>query len=585
MIKFKQLFFISSLILIILLTGCGGGQEKARKPSEDFSRGLQLVDDASSSIGYAVAEDGSSVEIVSPFQQEDGRTDLRYLRINSRTEIVINKEIDYDFGIYARTPRIISDGDVIQLIWASRSNTEEGWQLWYARLNKDGDLTTDPIWLSDGSSGIRDFGLITDQKNGALVYWEERRTDHVMLARISDAGMMMESPRLLIDQGTDPSIRIDGSGEYWIAWRNDSVLYFDRLDMFEDLPLTGEELIDLKVNLGNTLEGPVLGLSDQYIYIFWSVLRQTGMLAGTAVTEYLVFPLDSPEELQRENVNIYPDDKERYQPYQGEINLTSLIPPPLENYLSTDYVFSPQTSSGRGPVALSVAANQLNRLDSYIQVAVGIFEDGNQIGYTLATDTTQISQDAMIEVDSNGYFHVIWREGASGEEIFYTSTSPEVKDSLDKVGISDLPTLIFSGGLEALTGILLFPFAFPWMAIGFLIMIVWRLIQNDEDISMPWSIVITTIALVSFQASKLLFLPDILLYVPFSAWLDIPAGLGSVLIYLTPILIFGIGILAAEIRRRKQEDPPSSLSYFLVVVLVDTVITLGIYGVIFLGEY
>jgi hypothetical protein len=449
-----------------------------------------------------VAEDGSSVELVSPFQQEDGRTGLRYLRVNSETEIVVNKELDYDFGFYTRTPRIISDRNVIQLIWASRSNTQEGWQLWYARLNKEGEFITDPVWLSDGSAGIRDFGLISDQENGALVYWEERRTDQVFLARISDAGVIMGSPQLLIDQGTDPSVRLSGSGEYWIAWRNDSVLFYDKLDTAQDLPLAGKQLIDLRVNLGNTLEGPVLGLSDQYVYVFWSILRQTGMLAGTAVTEYLVFPIDSPDQLNRQNVNIYPDDKERYQPYQGEINLSSLIPPPPENYLSTDYVFSPQTSSGSGPVALSVAATQLNRLDSYIQVAVGIFENGNHIGYTLATDTTQISQDAMIEVDSSGFFHVLWREGAAGEEIFYASTSPEVKDSLDKVVISDLPALFFSGGLEALTGILLFPFAFPWMALGFLIMIVWRLIQNDENITMPWSIIITIIALVSFQASK-----------------------------------------------------------------------------------
>ena len=581
---FKQ-NLILILIILVVLSGCVGGQEKARKPSEDFSRGLQLVEDASSSIGYAVAEDGSSVEIVSTFQKDDGRTGLRYLRINSKTEIVVNKELNYDFGIYARTPWIFSDGDVIQLIWASRSNTQEGWQLWYARLNKEGDLTADPIWVSDGSAGIRDYGLISDQQNGAWVYWEERKPERIMITRISGSGQISDSPRVLIEKGSDPSIRIGESGEYWIAWRDDSVLYFDRLDIHQDLPLAGEELIDLKVNLGNTLEGPVLGLSDQYAYVFWSVLRQTGMLAGTAVTEYVAFPVNSPEQLRRQNVSIYPDDKERYQPYQGEFKLSSLIPPPPENYLSTDYVFSPQTSSGPGPVVLSVAATQLNRLDSYIQVAVGIFEDGKLIGYTLATDTTQISQDAVIEVDSNGFFHILWREGAAGEEIFYASTSPEVKDSLDKVVISDLPTLLFSGGLEALTGILLFPFAFPWMALGFLIMIVWRLIQNDENITMPWSIIITIIALVSFQASKLLFLPDILLYVPFSAWLDIPAGVGSVLIYLVPILIFGIGILSAEIRRRKQEDPPSSLSYFLVVVLVDTVITLGIYGVIFLGEY
>jgi len=148
-----------------------------------------------------------------------------------------------------------------------------------------------------------------------------------------------------------------------------------------------------------------------------------------------------------------------------------------------------------------------------------------------------------------------------------------------------MPTLILSGGLEAITGILLFPFAFPWMAVGLLLLIIWRLIQNDEDISQLPSKVLLGVAILSFQASKLLFFPDVLIYVPFSAWVDIPADVGLFLRIAIPLVIFGIGIGIAEWRRKKRTSPPSTLSYYIVVILVDTVLTLAIYGVIFLGEY
>ncbi len=54
---------------------------------------------------------------------------------------------------------------------------------------------------------------------------------------------------------------------------------------------------------------------------------------------------------------------------------------------------------------------------------------------------------------------------------------------------------------------------------------------------------------------------------------------------LVPVTIIGLGILVAEIRRRRNPAPPSSLGYFITVILVDTLLTLSVYGVIFLGEY
>jgi hypothetical protein len=216
---------------------------------------------------------------------------------------------------------------------------------------------------------------------------------------------------------------------------------------------------------------------------------------------------------------------------------------------------------------------------------LAVFEDGVNQGYIFPTRTTQISKLPLSMIDQNGNIHLVWQDGSTGDKVFYTTTLAGAKQRLDRVSLADLPALFLSGGLEAITGILLFPFAFPWMAVGLVILVVWRLMRNDEDVSFRSSQILLLIALLSYQISKLLFLPDILLYVPFSAWIDVPSRTGSVLKVAVPLLILAISLGAAEWRRRKKPSPPSALGYYVLVIIVDTVLTLAIYGVIFLGEY
>jgi hypothetical protein len=327
-------------------------------------------------------------------------------------------------------------------------------------------------------------------------------------------------------------------------------------------------------------------MSSDLVFVFWSILRQTGLEAGTAISEYLVFPPGQPISNQRGLVTIYPVSEDLLQPYQGQLNLSQAVPRPREDYLSTDYIYDPQTNLGFDDTQIvAVVANQNIRLDSYVQIVIGIFEGGEYQGYTVGTKTTELSKNPYIAVDDGGNLHLIWQEGASGDRIYYATTKPEARAQLDKILLGDLPTLFLSGGLEAVTGILLFPFAFPWMAVGLVIMVILRLTRNDEDVTQGLSKILLAFAIITYQVSKLLFLPDILVYVPFSAWLDLPENLHLVMKVVVPILIFMVAIIAAEWGRRSRQSPTSSLRYYFTVILIDTVFTLSVYGVVFLGEY
>ena len=337
------------------------------------------------------------------------------------------------------------------------------------------------------------------------------------------------------------------------------------------------------------MDGPVIGINEGDVYLFWSILRQVGLEAGTAISEYLVFPVNEPAASSRGVIPILPVMEDLYMPYQGSLALTQFVPAPPEDYMTTDYILDPQTLArpASGAQVVAVSANQVLRLDAYAQIALCFFEEGVYQGCTIGTRTTEISQNPIIALDDSDNLHLIWQEGHVGKRIYYATTSPEAKSRLDRVSLDDLPTLFLAGGMEAITGILLFPFAFPWMAIGFVIMIGLRIARNDEDITQRLSQILLVVALIAYQISKLMLLPDILIYIPFSAWVDVPDGVGSVLKILVPLIIIGIGIFAADWRRRRRQSdsPMSSLGYYMTAVIVDTVLTLSIYGVIFMGEY
>ncbi len=280
-----------------------------------------------------------------------------------------------------------------------------------------------------------------------------------------------------------------------------------------------------------------------------------------------------------------PLEEQPYEESRGDFSYTQLVPASYA-VQSSDFVYDPIIAQGQqDELAIAFAFRQEYRLDSHVQVGVIIMERGEYKGYTVAVKTPAFSSDPAITSDSAGNLHLIWRDGYSGENIYYTSTSPSVKSELDKVVLQDFKTLILEGGMESLTGVLLFPLAFPWFFPGLVLVIAWQLFRNNDDVSKTSSQIVLIISLLLYQGTKVLIFPTIVEYVPFSAWIDIPLSWQPFLRVIVPLLIFSVGIAVAERKRRASESHPSSLSYYSTVVLVDMILTLAVYGVNFLGVY
>lgn len=582
----RYLIIIATFLAVILLTGCEVGVIKARKPAGDLSRGLPLPIESSSSPAAAVDPEGKLIQVIVPTERGEEGKSFRYFQINEEARIVLDQDLDLDLGVFTRSLKMASSEDHNHIIWASRENTTDGWQLWHAILNSKAEIISNPKWISQGTNRVSQYEIAEDGVGGVLILWEDSNASSISFTHLSAQGVVLDPPSLLIPFGERPSLIADSQGGYHLVWMVGENLLYSSLERDFSYPILGEQVARLQVSRGNRLEGPVVGTSGSHVNIFWSILRLVGLEAGTAITESVDFPAGQTNLAKRGLVTAYSASDDLFRTYEGSLSLSQIVPPPREDYLSTSYIYDPRTSLGYdGAQVVAVAADQSIRLDQYIQILIGVYEDGEYQGYTVGTRTTEISGDPLIFLDKNKNLHLIWQEGSSGNRVFYATTAPEARANLDRISMGDMPNLILAGGLEAVTGILLFPFAFPWMIVGLAIMIVLRLVRNDENVSQPLSIFLLIIAFLSFQGSKLLFLPDILVYVPFSAWLDIADGVGMFLRFAVPIIIFILAILVAEYRRRRITSPTSSLSYFFTIILLDTLLTLSVYGVIFLGEY
>jgi hypothetical protein len=360
-------------------------------------------------------------------------------------------------------------------------------------------------------------------------------------------------------------------------------LLYTQFFVGDPTPLRGTEIAQIILGTGARLDDPVIGLSEGWVYIFWSVLNLSGLEAGTATTQFVSFPLGKPEANYPQQIGILSLETQPHQHYPGMFTLSQFTPA-IDPTLSTEFVYRPVTPLTYQPeLTLAVATQQEYRLDVYDQIAIGFLADGRLKGYSFCTKTLDISGDVVLSADSQGNLHVVWRDGFNGSQVFYATTAPGARENIDKLEFSDISTVVLTGGLESLTSIMLFPLALPWMLLGLVILVVWRLVRNDETLANPLSRILLFLSLAFYQASKFIIMPTIIDYVPFSAWVDIPIERHLPLRIGVPITNFVIALIVAELLRRKFTM--STLLYYIAIVIVDTVLALSIYGVNFLGAY
>jgi hypothetical protein len=571
------------LILALMLVACGSAPQKGIKPSPDWSRSLSLGKGVVGSSGMFVDDETGHVHVVWPYNLGEG-SNIRYVQLSQNANPLVT--IDFSFRGNLRSPRIVSGGkDRLHLFWASRQTGEPGWSLWHAILGAGGDLIGDAAPIPIADMDVGGYAVADDGAGGVVVVWEARGSGEISLLYLDQNGEFLFYPIMITMDGTSPAIQVDHQGILHLSWLGDTGFMYTQvpLDEFD----IGEihNVAKVVIGTGDSLPGTALGLSDGWLYIVWSVLSQSGLEAGTSRTQYVAFPVDEPQLIEPSPIWIHPEEEPPYGPYNGELALTQLVDPPQVAWATTDYILRPAAAASQeSELAIALAANQMFRLNPELQIAVAVFEDGQYMGYSFASKSDQLSNFPVLSLDDSGNLYTVWREGSSGQNIYYSTTESTAMAAIDRLDSGDFANALLQGTLESLTSILLMPIVgFGWILPGFLFLIIWKLIQDQESVTEPLSWIFLIVALLIYQTIKFVTLPTMVTYVPFSAWLYIPAGLEFPLRIAVPILIIIISVLVANAVRKRRSN--STLVFYLSMTLTDAILTLAIYGVNFLGVY
>ncbi len=579
----RFLFVLACTILFAMLTTCGAPEQRGAKPSADWSRGAPLGGGSMGSVGLAVGDEDDSVRLVWPMGAGEGAR-IHYVHLDRSGDPIVTKDLAFP-GQLRNTRLLPASGDNTHLFWASRISNETGWQLWHVLLNTDGDLAGEPtrVYFDEGKVG--DYTAASDNTGGAVVAWESGNQADLRLLRMNQGGEVLSGPVTLTSQGESPDLRVDPGGYIHLAWLSGTSFMYAEMPLDDLRADGGKPVAGITIGTGDSLTGPVLGLSDGWVYVFWSILSQSGLEAGTARTEFAAFPSGMPDSSESKPIWILPVEEQPYIPYQGSLSLTGYVEPPKAANTSTDYIMHPAAMTGvNHELAVAVSAQQQLRMDAQLQNVVLLFKDGQYRGYSLASKTQQISDYPALSVDNSGNLYLVWQEGARKQDVYYATTEPEAVAALDGLSTGDFVNAVLEGGMESLVSLAFMPFlGFGWLLPGLVVIGIWKLIKDEESVTQPSSWPVLIIAIILYYSTKMMTLPTIATYVPFSAWIYIPADWELALRIGVPLTIIGISLFVAYKASVKYSD--SAVLFYVVLALTDALLTLAIYGVNFLGVF
>ena len=581
--QFTHILWIT-LAFAWLLAACKAAPQRESKPSADWSRSVSVGNFVNGSIGIAVNGAGERVHLVWPANVGEG-TYLRYVQLDTQAQPVIEKNLEFP-GIL-RAPRLAAAGEnELHLFWGSRPPGGKMWAIWYARLGTGGEFSNAPVQISQPEVGVGNYLVASDHQGGVVLCWERDTSGEIYLQHLDQNGSPLDGPVMLTSTGSSPAVWVNSDDNVYLAWQQEGSVVFARAAL-QDLSAGDVTAIgDIPQGTGLSFDGPYLGVAGDWAYVFWSVLNQSGLEAGTGYTAYTAFPVDAPANLKANRLLLSPDEEQPYTAYEGSFHLTQLAPPAEAAWASTDFILSPSVMQGSqtGELAMAVAMNQAMRLDQHLQIAIGVFKDGQFVGYTLGTKTENISDDPVLFIDTLMNLHLAWREGAAGNSVFYATTQAQASAALERLTAGDIINAIFQGGMEGLVGVAFLPvIGFGWLLPGMVVVGIVKFFRDQDNLVAWYHWIPLIFALLLYHVVKLATLPTIASYVPFSAWVDIPARVGEPLRVIVPLLIFVIAFLVAN--RILQKKTQSAAVFYISFTLVDALLTLAIYGVNFLGVY
>jgi hypothetical protein len=584
------------LLVVLCLCGCQVETDRAEKPGPDWSRGLRLGQTSLRQPVALEADANGHVHLVWVDLSFPSR--FRYAHLGKEAHVLSNKQLDIDLP-NLRRPQLLVDGENrLHLAWLSR---QEGVQkLYHTLVGPDGQTGAWELF-SDENRDVTSFRMYFDPAGDVAFVWAEEQADgsnHIVYLSIRESS----SRTVLVREGIAPTLLTDGAGTVHLVWLTEDALtartvYYAELGDAVLQPVNGVKLADFTFPEGGTYYGPVLGLDESNVYVFWSVQNLGGGLTPTsAFSYYATFELGAYRQVgapppQTRPLGIPADPRPTYAEHlrgaaPDGFGLAELAPLSARASSGSDFVNTPAIVTDQQselPVAFSVLTR--SQADSQIRLATVLLSGGEPIGYQLASKSLTASlMPSMVadSVDHGGGLHLAWLDTAGFKEfdVYYATTASEARRWLDRtstndlvMGAADLVFGVFSGlGLLPIAGVWTFP-AMVWVVVFFIA-------SGKEEMSRTPTQIGFAVAVLLYVGMKILLLPGLFAGTPFLH--QVPPGWAVALGITVPTVILVLSLATVYVYSRRAERATIFVAY-LVFALTDVVLTLVLYAPGFFG--
>jgi hypothetical protein len=319
-------------------------------------------------------------------------------------------------------------------------------------------------------------------------------------------------------------------------------------------------------------------IDDDQVCVLYDVEFTRGLEGGTAYTEVGCYEETNPTPTTAQRLAFAITDELEYEPYNGPFGVDRLAIP-TDPY--SDYTYYPSTPIHRDrQLAVAVSTPAKRRAGARQQIALAILQNGELLGFQPINASLRNSFSPALDVDEQGYLYAAWLERTSVSEVFLATTNPTAAEALNVMEAADYGEAIIGVVVEALSGLILLPFALLALVVSFIGVGVGVWVTRTLGLEAKQDLVGFAVGVGLLWAVKLLMLPQMTTYLPFSKFLPEFSALASLLWQLFwPLFIIGFSLFVSVRLSRRWDLPSLSVRFGLYSVL-DLVLTSLVFGAI-----
>ena len=554
------------VLIVVLLASCSSEHIRSPKPRSDWSRGIRVGFAHGLTQPSMIVEADGTVNIAWTVETALNSGEIGYSKIAPNGEFLVQSTISIpESHLRGGTLRQGSKG--LELCWVS----DEGVRC--SLLNDDDPAQINPYTLI---SAPPDIQLFTSA--GEHYVWVTRDGD--LFIAVSGG-----EPTKWSTQAVNAAVNLQGD-QLLVSWteaKNDSETTVWLTTMSEGSMGEAHQVSRITAGVLAGLRQVGLGaamVGDQYCLVYGYEFTR-GLEGGSASTRLTCLDKQTwiPESEQRLELVI--SEKPDYLTYSGPFVISRLaeIEIPYSNF--TYLPSSPVALESQMAIVVSTPAQVRYKVRQ--DIAMLLINDGQVLGYQPVTATSSSSLSPNLAGDADGNLYMTWLERSIGNEIFFATTNPQASDILNEYDMSEVIVTILGIIVEAITGLFLLPFMLLAIGIAYIAVFVTSRVASLLRLERLKDLIGFISGAAVLWGVKLLFLPYISSFVPFSAWLpEIPASLITAYKVFWPLFILSASLFFSNLII-KRKDIPSLTTRFGLYAIIDVTLTALIYGVMLQG--